>query len=486
MQKGFNLFTALVATILVVIAVLLTQQMTRTERSTTDIINNIEEEQKMLAVADLAKADALQVFNFGIRFAIEEWLTTDSSPADGVPDNYYLLTPDVALQPDAWERIKKDFARTHFGLSDSSGRDSGTQLATLASNHLTDLLLQAPDVKGYSIDLPEPNRAELRTLLQKVFDESSKSDDFFKVVECDGTIRGCAKGTFYVNLNLKRPQDGGYLTDEEYEKFPQLTVKNNITERVLRQPILPRGNLQIYVPLRLFKGLAYGLEVASTGDEGIFKSSSQVHQQIDGGYGQPGAASGICDSDCSARENPLAEAFGQLTENSCFGDPFTVINQLGPIDFGNGDFLVSYNPGDSREQSNTLKQFVESQVIKPNVDSIAEQKQLGEGDFKLVKISPSAVTVPRVSRYVFSKKSSTKDEKVADAYCTKVQEVSVTLVFEEANDNFIVAKRGDRKNIYGIRLSDDKYRLYPEGSIRTCTTEYTKTDLQDEFFCQSG
>lgn len=473
MQRGFNLFTALVATILVVIAVLLTQQMTRTERSTTDVINNIEEEQKMLAVADLAKADALQVFNFGIRFAIEEWLTTDSSPADGIPDNYYLLTPEVALQPDAWERIKKDFARSHFGIG-----DSGTQLATLASNHLTDLLLQAPDVKGYSIDLPEPNRAELRALLQKVFDESSKSDDFFKVVECDGTIRNCPKGTFYVNLNLKRPEDGGYLTDAEYEKFPQLTVTNNLTGRVLRQPILPRGNLQIYVPLRLFKGLAYGLEVTRANGEGVFEPTSTLHQNVDK------SASGICDSDCSARTNPLEAIVGQLTANSCFGDPNTVTNQLGggSISFGNADFSSNYNPGDSREQSNTLKQFIESRIIRPHVDAIAQQKQLAQGDFALVKSAPNATTVPRVSRKIFSQ-AGQEGISYGDAYCTKVQEVSVTLVFEETNDNFIVAKREDRQNIYGIRLSDDRYRLY-EGSVGTCTSTRTGTELSQEFSCE--
>lgn len=470
--RGFNLFTALVATILVVIAVLLTQAMTRTERSTTDVINNIEEEQKMLAVADLAKADALQVFNFGIRFAIEEWLTTDSSPADGVPDNYYLLTPDVALQPDAWERIKKDFARTHFGIG-----NSGTQLATLASNHLTDLLLQAPDVKGYSIDLPEPNRAELRSLLQKVFDESSKSDDFFKVVECDGTITGCPKGTFYVNLNLKGPKDGGYLIDEEYEKFPQLTVTNNLTGRVLRQPILPRGNLQIYVPLRLFKGLAYGLEVAKAGGEGVFEPTSRLHQDIDK------AASGICDSDCSARTNAFSEIAGQLGQNSCFGDPNTVINQLGPLDFGDPDFSVPYNPGDSREQSNSLKQFVETQVIAPHVELLSSSKQLGGGDFALVKTAPSAVTVPRPSRKIFSQ-AGQEGVSYGDAYCTKVQEVSVILVFEETNDNFIVAKREDRQNIYGIRLLDGKYRLYPEGSVGTCTSTRIGIESDGEFSCE--
>src|SRR3989344_5777779 len=85
--KGFTLFTALVSIILIVLAVLLAQSMIRTERNVTDTISDIQEQQEMQAMADLARADAMQVFNFGIRYQIEQYLTN--------PQNSILITPDT-------------------------------------------------------------------------------------------------------------------------------------------------------------------------------------------------------------------------------------------------------------------------------------------------------------------------------------------------------------------------------------------------------
>ena len=70
-SKGFTLFTALIAFILIVLSLLLVQSMVSTERSSSDIINDISEQEEMQALADLARADALQVFNFIIRSDIE-------------------------------------------------------------------------------------------------------------------------------------------------------------------------------------------------------------------------------------------------------------------------------------------------------------------------------------------------------------------------------------------------------------------------------
>src|SRR3990167_7452966 len=112
-QKGFNLFTALVAIVLVVLAALLAKTMVDSESKTSNIISDIEEEQKMQTIADLAKADALQAFNFGIRFTIERHFTQDGEPGstlvppNGIPDNEYTLSSEIANL--SWEEIVSDF-----------------------------------------------------------------------------------------------------------------------------------------------------------------------------------------------------------------------------------------------------------------------------------------------------------------------------------------------------------------------------------------
>src|SRR3989344_799498 len=105
-QKGFTLFTALVAFILIVLAMLLVQSMISTERTTSDIISDISEQQEMQAIADLARADALQVFNFGIRYTIEDFSTRDSEPQDGLPENVYVV---FASDAQDWETLQQRF-----------------------------------------------------------------------------------------------------------------------------------------------------------------------------------------------------------------------------------------------------------------------------------------------------------------------------------------------------------------------------------------
>lgn len=456
MQKGFNLFTALVATMLVVLAVLLVQAMNSTQRQAIDTIKDIEEEQKMLAVADLAKADALQVFNFGIRYSIEEWLSYDKDPQDGIPDNYYNLSPQMALEPDAWEKIKEDFARTQFGV-----QGGGSQLAFLASQHITSLLLTSPDVKGYSIDLPKPNEAQLRVLLQKVFEESAKDKDFFEVIECDGTFNGCSKGTFYVNLNLKSPQEGGYLSEEDYEKFPQIKVTNNLTDRVLRQPVLPRGNLQIYVPVRLFKTLSAGLEVAKANGNGVFEQGFK--QSVES------ARSGICDTgSCNARESlNVAADVSDILGSACFGDSYNHTNRQNSIDFED----TKYDPSDDRQQGATLKSSVEQRIINPHVENLVREKRLEENDFKVSAVSSIAGTIPVVSRKIIADNKS--GEQAGEAYCTEVSDVAVFIVYEELNKNYIVSQRPERKNVFAVKLFDSDYTVYNE-PVTVCRTEVTR------------
>ncbi|MBI2598267.1 MAG: hypothetical protein HYW50_03665 [Candidatus Diapherotrites archaeon] len=320
-QKGFNLFTALVAIVLVVLAVLLSKTMVDSEQQIIQKISDIEEEQKMQAIADMAKADALHSFNFGIRFAIERHLTKDgeqgneSDQPNGVPDNRYLITPETLKL--GWEEIKQDFARTYFGVCEVSREGEicqGRQIATKAANYLPALLERTPDVRGYTIDLQSPQAAELRELLQKVFDKSSAENDFFKVIDCDGTWAGCPNGSFYINMNLKEIENGGYLRDEEFERFPQIVVTNRQTGRVLKEPILPRGNVQIYIPLRLFKAISGGLEIAKSGGAGLFEE--EFKNTVDS------LKVGVCDSGCAPITNPIDSAsfFEKFAEYACAGD----------------------------------------------------------------------------------------------------------------------------------------------------------------------
>lgn len=494
-EKGFNLFTALVAIVLVVLAVLLIQTMTGSERKTTDIISDIEEEQKMQTIADLAKADALHAFNFGIRLTIERWLTRDGNPldpidADGIPDNRYVLTPEIAAME--WSDIKKDFARSNFGICEETpeGRTcEGRQLATRAANHLTALLERTPDVRGFNIDLDAPQTSELQELLQKVFDKSSEEDDFFQVINCDGTWNGCKNGTFYINLNLKKPVDGGYLEDEEYEKFPQIVISNTVTGSVLKEPILPRGDVQIYVPLRLFKAISGGLEIAK--NDGLFESEL-INGRLDA------LKVGLCSTGCLPVTNPyLDSVFFEGARNfACVGDNITgsTIDSV-PLDGGiNGTY--SYDPSDTGKMNSKLKEFAEKELLNPALNQLASER-LTETDptFKLVSTvnDNAASSANAIVLSVPSRRIQTTSLGESTAFCSKVNRVEAILVFEDSNENYIVSNVSPTQtNRYAIRFIDTTYSEFsppmPDGSLKLCRTVSNSlgSGFINSFSCEEG
>ncbi len=382
-KKGFTLFTALVSIILIVLTTLLAQSMIRTERNVTDTIADVQEQQEMQAMADLARADAMQVFNFGIRYQIEQYLTN--------PQNSILITPDTVT----WNEFVRSFAIANFG-----GTESGVQFANRTANHLTNILGsgKGQDFKSFRLDL-ESNVEQMRVVLQKLFQESVKQDDFFEVIDCpNGEYKKCV-GTFYVNLNMSK------ISDEDYEKLPQIRVLNRDTGRVIKEPILPRSNFRIYVPLRIFKALAGAKALAHTpnnvsageseyirtlGDFGLL--GARVHNEIEE------MKLGLCDpASCAARTDPYKPASHDLVKDAlCPGSletdaPNNVTLNLDLSQLGIG-YSGSYNAATAQSMNDALKEILK-QRVNFLADAIATQYEIGAHEgFDVQRISAHVLT----------------------------------------------------------------------------------------------
>jgi len=147
-KRGFTLFTALVAFILIVLTILLVQAMIGAERNTTDIVSDIGEQAEMQAVADLARADALQTFNHGIRVVLEEHFTQSEAGAGGTgsaPTNYITIEYDKT-EWEGDESIQDQFLKSWLGDKGRAGDERVGAFANRAANHLSTILAQAPDV----------------------------------------------------------------------------------------------------------------------------------------------------------------------------------------------------------------------------------------------------------------------------------------------------------------------------------------------------
>ncbi len=251
-SRGFTLFTALIAFILIVLTMLLVQSMVSTERSYSETVSDISNQEEMQAIADLTRADALQVFNFSIRQSIESYTTSKKSgcTANCLPEEKYILFPSSVSD---WEGMRKAFVKDRFGVGEGA---SNNQFAIFAARSLISMLSKASDARGFHIEIRNPDEAGTSLLLKETFQKQDTG--FFEVIGCDeGKYAECI-GTFYVTMDLSPAR----IEEEKYEKFPRVVVENTLTGRKLDEPILPRGSFRIYVPLRLFKALAGAKAIA--------------------------------------------------------------------------------------------------------------------------------------------------------------------------------------------------------------------------------
>ncbi len=346
-EKAFTLFTALVAFVLIVLSVVVVQSMVKAEADKLALISDIEEQSEMQAIVDLTRADAIQLFNYQVRFEIEDWLSTNGA--------------SFAFQELTWDELVEQFTRTFFfGLKNE--KDESTQALTyFLSQELVKGYQYKRQVGVFQIELTGTTQAE-RGKVQEVLNKMLKSkESFIEVVGCeDGDPKKCI-GTFYINLNPRN------LSAEDYYAFPKIKVTNTRTNRVIEEPIMPRTNLRIYVPVRIFKAFAEARALAiehnrETGtlwkqNYGIF--SPRIHNELEE------MRLGLCDIDsCRWREHPyLSSSEKEIGSGAyCPGDqrfattPSEEIMQagitctqelkaLGMCDIV-GNFFLYYFPGD--------------------------------------------------------------------------------------------------------------------------------------------
>lgn len=312
-QKAFNLFTALVAFVLIMLTILLVQSMLGSEDTVISTIARLESQSKLYAVAHVARADALQIFNYFVRFYIEEHITGDGGK--------YLMDDPKVLRD--WEYLKTSYATTYFG-----GGGRGTQFARQLALNLRSYFRATTSFGNYTMKLEDRdvdmsyfentnNVDPLKEVIGKTISDSVVAGEFFEVIGCEnGDPDNCNPGTFYITFA------GSKISDEAYENVPVLKIVDNSTNEFVKIGIIPRHDLRIYVPLRLFKALAIARDFALNYDNlqnGQLKDnygllSPRVHNEIEE------MKLGFCDKGyCVPRTNPYMPPISKTWGNKCEG-----------------------------------------------------------------------------------------------------------------------------------------------------------------------
>ena len=393
-KKGFNLFTALVAFVLIMLTALLVQSMIQSERNTADTITDTQRLAELQAVADMARADAFQVFNYKLRKKIEDWL--------GRPQNVYTLNLEN------WKEIQNNYALTMFG-----GSGGGEQFASYVANAFESFFYSEQSFGVYSISL-EGDLETLEQELAAIVDESV-DDGFFQVVGCDdGDPKNCQNGTFYINLKVADIDAG------KYERLPRIKVTDKATGDTIQQAVLPRRNFKIFVPLRLFKAIAEARALAHNIPTGVSATNeNNFNTNVDYGLLSPRIhneieemALGMCDYGyCNYRSDPYVPP----TEKSISGSacptsasvasplPHTVVCTQNLFDKGMCDTLASetnitFTPSIKDDLTDALEGLVEKRVcaIARDLDWRGDDEELElqgvecNGMVKVIEVGTSA------------------------------------------------------------------------------------------------
>ncbi len=504
-DRGFNLFTALISFLLILLAVLLVQSMIQAERNATDTVDHIESRSKLEATAEMARSDAMQVFNYALRKKIEDWLVR--------PDTGVVF---LKLEDKSWKEIQDDFAESKFG------GEQGSQFAHFTAGSLEAIFHQPSHFGNYTISIEGKE-----TLADGIKQAISKSleDDFFTVIKCNGDPRGdnCPLGTFYVNLHLER------LSQKEYENLPKIVVVDKSSGEELKQIILPKTTFRIYVPLRFFKAIAEARSLAhysnsgegfddegwinTTNDYGLF--APRIHNEVEK------LALGMCDfGSCKPREDPLVPmAKGTEIDDIalfCPGDSTVaawsttdITTPITSYPWYSGDVPEYYNANNNEgweKMQTALGKVADARVcavikgakeagylddveddnfsivgtecddsgtnlaydIAVNVQT-NESKLVGGGTGPVEQgLNPGRNiglfgTVNDVQSPVISTTAMTCSSNIGDykSRCAEVNSVKVVLAFEEKDPNYMVRRpKEGTERLYRIAVYDNTYKTF--------------------------
>ncbi len=291
-ERAFNMFTALVAFILIALSALLVQQMTASERTAYEVIRSIECKSEIKAISDMKRADTFQTFNYLLRYRIADFF--GSSPTE------------LNMRGKDWDTLVHDFQTEKFG---SNARNFANFTVTWLIALYSDMPAYYGKCGTYQIKTVDwgNRKEEMIDGLEDVFKQNIENDDFIEVIECEnGDPYNCPSGAFYITLDLTQ------IEEETYDKLPAIEITNLNNGNMIKEIILPRRKFKIYVPVRIFKALAevHSFAKFPGNDYGFF--SPRLHNELEM------MKLGYCDAGyCNPRTNPYTPPATDVGAKSC-------------------------------------------------------------------------------------------------------------------------------------------------------------------------
>jgi hypothetical protein len=484
-QRAFNLFTALVSFVMILLAVILMNSMTQTEDKAISTLGDLELQSEIQAVADLARADALQVFIYNLRYGMESWITNEG--------NWFPLESGRA-----WDQIVKDYIALNFGSVDCSSGASvpkGQQFAFFVTKQISGVLSVGSSFGTYNVSLKQDDAAMLNALNTTIGNSIScdQQQKFFELLGCQDES-DCPIGTFYVNLDLSKgafdpncdpvANTNCEADDQMYESLPKIVVRRIGTNQTLETRILPRSKIKVYVPIRIFKAVASAKKIS---DAQIFLSPSNpntLHEEL------AKIKLGLCDTgSCHPREGNIFLLAATNTWNrACPGSigtwlgSYNLDHQLqAAINLPALGVSAMYNPAKTDEMQSLVQQIVQKEVcdddhgvIQRFRDALDDELQGFEKIECALDFRGNAVESKKVLRGENPVSFAGMDE--GTAYCVSAERLEFDLKYFESAPLYMVTSptlTGGTRLPYTIKVTDNL------GSTGTASLDRCKTNCTD-------
>jgi hypothetical protein len=464
-------------------SVVLTSTLVTTEEKTSRQIYSMLNNYQLADAANLARADALQSFNYNFREQLENYLTfNEVKLRDETGFPLFTIRKGVTNTFD-WSEIKCAFESTILLTSSTCGAGSTplsdpTQAAkfdaaiAFVANKTIDQFKDNDRYGKFNVYLSDNSTSAKDILRASIVSSMARSKsqgkDFLEVVGCDGDNDNCPIGTFYFNIPLSN------LTDEEYEALPRIIVKDLVTQEEIKMAILPRTNLRVYVPLRFFKALYEARKSAI--------NLQQVHASLEN------YKLGFCGS-CQ----PVLDPRSGSTQTWAKECPTTsdAKADLAKVDGLFPAGVERYTVGGDRTGIEGLSAFGAYTICKSAYEKGAFNTENADSGFvvndtSLLAMSPRQTDISscgyRVLEVAQVDEISALVQQtsgLAAMYCGRIAAINEDIVFKETNPAYLVkgTYANGTTNLYKIRISDQSFdpsnKLKPADISARCTSSAT-------------
>lgn len=420
--------------------------------------------------AAIARADALQTFNYNLRKQLENYLTIDEEDI-GSASAFNVIKTDDIRTGETWEKLKQNFEKSILLAESTDTQNNFEAVIQWTAERTINQFVESRYGK-YNITLDESDKSiattNLEEVLIKTIRENREEIDFLEIVGCNESE--CEIGTFYFIIPLDK------MKPEEYEKLPLIVVKDLVSGEEIKFPILPKTRLNIYVPLRFFKAIY----------EAWKKNSSAIidfEDLLNNGQTLKTGMLGYCDIGCEPRNNPLIAGGTDWESSNCIGISGSQIMQ--EITNTNNANSLLYNSKyviGQRNGANELNGFARANICSSAEITYSSFNYHGIGGINNEKTflnynleesrglpEKSSMGIKKYANCPFNNITTTiisKNTKVIEGTgagatldCASIKQVNAEIIFE---DNDLLYLVSGTKNFYAIGITSKEFPTQEE------------------------